>query len=184
LHLRGAFGQAAVMADQSQQVEVRRVHPDQWATYREVRLAALADSPEAFSSTLEREQGFGEQLWRDRLGSNVSLLAWLADRPVGTVTVLGPGIIPDTDGFADAWNLVAMWVSPAARRLGVGAQLVEAALDAARSGAAPALLLWVVESNDPARSLYERLGFLATGDREGYPNQPGQWEQLMVRELA
>ena len=172
------------MADQPEQVVITRVSPDQWATYRSVRLAALTDSPEAFSSTVERELGFGEQLWRDRMGANVTLLAWLDSRPVGTVTVLQAGVIGDIDGFAGAWHLVAMWVDPSARRLGVGVQLVTAALDAARSGGAPALLLWVVETNDRARSLYERLGFLATGDREAYPNQPGQWEQLMVRELA
>jgi GNAT superfamily N-acetyltransferase len=163
--------------------DISRVHSDQWASYREVRLAALADSPEAFSSTLERELGFDEQLWRSRLGSNVSLLAWLDQQPVGTVTVLGPGIIPEIPGFADAWHLVAMWVRPAARRLGVGTRLVEAATQAARSGGAPALLLWVVETNDAARELYERMGFRATGIRQPEDGRPA-WEQLMVRELA
>jgi GNAT superfamily N-acetyltransferase len=171
------------MVDQPEQVVISRVSPDQWATYREVRLAALTDSPEAFSSTVERELGFGEQLWRDRMGANMTLLAWLDRRPVGTVTVLDTEL-SDTHGFTGAFHLVAMWVDPSARRLGVGAQLVSAALDAAKSGGAPALLLWVVEANDRARSLYERLGFLATGHREAYPNQPGQWEQLMVRGLA
>jgi ribosomal protein S18 acetylase RimI-like enzyme len=171
------------MVDQSEKLVIARVSPDQWETYREVRLAALTDSPEAFSSTAERELEFPEQLWRDRLGANVSLLAWAGGRPGGTVTVLGSEL-SDTHGFTGAWHLVAMWVNPSARRLGVGGQLVEAAAEAARSGGAPALLLWVVETNDRARSLYERLGFRATGVREAYPNQPGQWEQLMVRELA
>jgi len=171
------------MVDQSEKLVIARVSPDQWETYRQVRLAALTDSPEAFSSTIEREQRYPEQLWRDRLGANASLLAWLDGRPVGTVTVLDTALA-ETHGFTGAWHLVAMWVNPSARRLGVGAQLVEAAAEAARSGGAPALLLWVVETNDRARSLYERLGFRATGVREAYPNQPGQWEHLMVRELA
>jgi ribosomal protein S18 acetylase RimI-like enzyme len=171
------------MADHPENLVIARVSPDQWATYREVRLAALTDSPEAFSSTAELEREYPEQLWRDRLGANASLLAWLDDRPVGTVTVL-PTELADTHGFTGAWHLVAMWVDPTARRLGVGAQLVSAALDAAKSGSAPALLLWVVETNDRARSLYERLGFRATGIKDPYPNQPGQWEELMVRELA
>jgi ribosomal protein S18 acetylase RimI-like enzyme len=171
------------MSDEQEQLVISRVSPDQWATYREVRLAALTDSPEAFSSTLERELGFPELLWRERLGSNISLLAWLGDRPVGTVAVLTTEIA-DTHGFTGAWHLVAMWVSPAARRLGVGARLVEAAAVAARSGGAPSVLLWVVETNDPARKLYERAGFRAPGIRQAYPNQPGEWEQLMIRELA
>lgn len=171
------------MVGQSEQVVISRVSPDQWATFRSVRLAALTESPEAFSSTVERELGYPEQLWRDRLGANATFLAWLDDRPVGTVTVLDTKLA-DTHGFTGAFHLVAMWVDPSARRLGVGAQLVSAALDAARTGGAPALLLWVVESNDRARTLYERQGFRDTGIRDAYPNQPGQWEQLMVRELA
>jgi GNAT superfamily N-acetyltransferase len=172
------------MVGQPEQIVISRVSPDQWETYREVRLAALTESPEAFSSTVERELAFPEQLWRDRMGANVTLLAWLDSRPAGTVTVLPAGVIPDVNGFAGAWHLVAMWVDPSARRLGVGGQLVSAALGAAKAGGAPALLLWVVETNDRARSLYERLGFRATGHREAYPNQPGQWEQLMVCQLA
>ncbi|HET7014403.1 MAG TPA: GNAT family N-acetyltransferase [Streptosporangiaceae bacterium] len=171
------------MALRPEELIVGRVSPDQWTTYREVRLTALTDSPEAFSSTLERELEFPEQLWRDRIGSNIGLLAWQADRPVGTVAVLSTEIA-DTHGFTGAWHLVGMWVSPTARRLGVGARLVEAAADAARSGSAPALLLWVVESNDAARTLYERQGFVATDVRQAHPNQPGEREQLMVRELA
>ncbi len=171
------------MTDQRKQAAIARVRPDQWATYREVRLAALADSPQAFSSTFAREQEFAEQLWRDRLGSNITLLARLDDRPAGTVAVLGTELA-DTHGFTGAWHLVAMWVSPSARRLGVGAQLVQAAADAARAAGAPALLLWVVETNDPARTLFERLGFRSQGIRQAYPNQPGQWEQLMIRDLA
>jgi GNAT superfamily N-acetyltransferase len=172
------------MTNQQELAVVRRVHPDQWATYREVRLAALTDSPKAFSSTLDRELGFEPQLWRDRLGANVSLLAWLDQQPVGTVTVLRPGIIPDIDGLAGAWHLVAMWVSPPARRLGVGTQLIDAAAQAAAAGGAPALLLWVVETNDPARELYERMGFRATRVRQPEDGRPALWEQLMIRELA
>ena len=171
------------MAGQLEQVVISRVNPDQWATYREVRLAALADSPESFSSTLERELGFTEQVWRDRLGTNTSLLAWLDNRPVGTVAVLRTEFA-ETHGFTGAWHLIAMWVNPSARRLGLGGQLVAAAADLARSAGAPSLLLWVVETNDAARVLYERQGFRATGIRQAYPNQVGEWEQLMIRELA
>src|SRR5260370_37513571 len=47
---------------------VRRILPDEWQVYRQVRLTALAQAPDAFMSTLERGQGFGEGIWRPRLG--------------------------------------------------------------------------------------------------------------------
>ncbi len=69
---------------------VRRLDPAEWDLYRQVRLAALAESPEAFSSTLDREQELGEDRWRSRLGSAATFLAWRlawrAGDPVGTAT--------------------------------------------------------------------------------------------------
>src|SRR5258708_39325174 len=47
---------------------VRRILPDEWQVYRQVRLTALAEAPDAFMSTLGREQGFGEEIRRQRVG--------------------------------------------------------------------------------------------------------------------
>jgi hypothetical protein len=45
-------------------VEVRRVEAEEWAAARRARLAALADAPAAFASTLDRELGLDEAMWR------------------------------------------------------------------------------------------------------------------------
>jgi len=73
-------------------IQVRRVRPGEWATLRAVRLAALADAPEAFGSTTARELAFGEAEWRRRAGSAPNFIAWREDDPVGLATVVGrPG---------------------------------------------------------------------------------------------
>ncbi|HUC57080.1 MAG TPA: GNAT family N-acetyltransferase [Streptosporangiaceae bacterium] len=163
-------------------VQVRLIGADDWATYREVRLAALADTPEAFSSSLERERAFGEQTWRDRIAAAATFLAFLDDAPAGTVTVLGYEQ-NHNHGFTGAAHIVAMWVSPPARKRGIGRRLVSAALDQARSAGAPSAVLWVFEDNERAYGLYERMGFRATEFRDSPPGRPDDVEVLMVADL-
>ena len=81
--------------------EARRLGPDDWEAFREIRLRSLADSPDAFGSTLEREQEFTEDDWRRRLSG-----------PVYAVTDPGPvavGGLFDNEGVLHVWG---MWTDP------------------------------------------------------------------------
>ncbi len=166
--------------------QVSRVHPAEWRVYRQVRLAALAEAPYAFMSTLEREQAFGEDTWRERLGSPTAatFIAWRDGEPTGTAT----GIIDDgAEEYAvpGAWHLVGMWVDPNARGIGVAAQLVETVAEHARAERAASLVLWVTEINDRARRFYKKLGFVPTGARQPVrPEEPEHWEEQMIRRLG
>src|SRR5258708_16437331 len=129
-------GVRAVPADPA----IRRILPDEWQVYRQVRLTALAEAPYAFMSTLEREQGFGEDIWRQRLGSPTAatFLAWRDGQPAGTAT----GKVDDSsDEYAvpRAWQLVGVWVDPRARGLGLPDELVATLPCPAMSDAAPTL---------------------------------------------
>jgi ribosomal protein S18 acetylase RimI-like enzyme len=166
--------------------EIRRARPAQWVTYRQLRLTALADSPQAFSSTLAGEQVLAGELWRGRLDSATaaSFLAWQDDRPVGMAT----GKIDDPDDeFAvpGAWQLVGMWVAPEARGTGVADGLVEQVAAHALSAGAASLVLWVTEINGRARAFYRRAGFGPTGARQLVrPDDPGHYEVQMIRQLG
>jgi hypothetical protein len=44
---------------------IRRFDRDEWPTYRAVRLRALGDSPDAFGSTLAREEALTDAEWAE-----------------------------------------------------------------------------------------------------------------------
>jgi GNAT superfamily N-acetyltransferase len=144
-------------------VLMRKASPEDWRTLRDIRLAALRDTPDAFTMTHDQEAAFTEADWLNRIsGGGVNFLAYLpevtASEPVGLVGGYWP-----TPGVAE---LVAMYVRPQARGRGVGEALVGAVLGWARAEQATAVHLWVNESNKHARLLYERCGFSPTGERQ------------------
>ena len=56
------------------QLELVRLTPTAWREYREIRLAALAEAPFAFGSTLAEERRLRAADWRARLAGGRSLL--------------------------------------------------------------------------------------------------------------
>jgi GNAT superfamily N-acetyltransferase len=163
---------------------VRRATADEWARWREIRLAALADSPAAFGSTLERELGFDEALWRERLGHpvNHSFFAELDGEVVG---IAGGYVRPDERGPDGVIaELVAMWVRPDARGRGVARALVDAVADWARESGRPELRLFVSGGNEAAERVYERAGFARNGYSQPMPNDPERLEVEMTRQLS
>jgi ribosomal protein S18 acetylase RimI-like enzyme len=170
----------------SRTASVRRLVPGDWAALREVRLAALADAPYAFSSTLERELAFDEREWRTRIGQTAYVGAWALGPGDGRAGAPAGGLVGLAGGFAEAagWHLVSMWVSPRLRGQGVAGDLVTAVCELARADGAAQVALWVTEVNDRARAFYRRAGFRETGERSLVrPQEPGHWERRMVRDL-
>jgi ribosomal protein S18 acetylase RimI-like enzyme len=134
---------------------------------RDVRLAALADAPDAFAATLAGELRQPEAQWRERIGARPWFLGFQDGQPAGLVAALPPRPEPD-----QAWHLVSMWVSPGARGGGLAGLLVSAVTEHVRRAGADRVTLWVAVGNDRARALYRRMGFTPTGRRQVYP-RPG-----------
>ncbi|SNT12576.1 Ribosomal protein S18 acetylase RimI [Asanoa hainanensis] len=153
-------------------VDLRVLSDDDWKLWRDLRLAALAEAPYAFGSTLADWQDAPEPRWRDRLrlpGAR-DLVAYLGDEPVGMAT----GVPTDPTTV----ELISVWVSPAGRGRGVGDALVEALASWATESGVPSLKLAVRTDNAAARRLYERTGF-----RDAGPNPEDPAEILMERSL-
>ena len=161
------------MARQWHVLELRHLIPDDWPTWRAVRLEALREAPQAFSSTLEAWQGPGdtEERWRQRLEAvALNVVAEVDGTAAGQVS----GTAPDHGGTVE---LISMWVDPSVRRRGVGAALVGEVVAWSAQQAGTAVRLAVREANAPAIALYERCGFALTD----VPADGG--ERIMTRPL-
>lgn len=156
---------------------IKRVGKDDWAHLREIRLAALADFPSAFASTLERAQQYQEEDWRNWAEGAATFLAFHSGAPVG----LAAGIDGDT---TDERHLVAMWVAPDHRGRGVASELLAAVRGWARDQGATSLTLWVTRTNHPAAQLYRRVGFEDTGESQPLPSNPTLIEDKLTLDLG
>ncbi len=81
---------------------------------------------------------------------------------------------------ADTAQLANLAVDPARRRHGIGAALLDDALEFCKRRGIVNLSLEVRESNAPARALYASRGFSDVGRRRGYYSQPREDAVVMV----
>jgi len=144
--------------------KIRTFAPHEWGTYRNLRLCSLADSPDAFGTTLAEEQDRSDAEWLSRLASDTDpswdlpLVAEVDREPIG----LAWGCIDRSN--PDVANLYQMWVAPSHRRLGAGQMLLEAVIAWARARNACYLDLGVTCGDSPAMRLYARAGFEPVGE--------------------
>ncbi len=140
-------------------IGLRALGADDWAVWRKLRLDALGEAPDAFSSTLAQWQGEGdtEARWRARLSTvALNVVADLDGKAAGMVSAT----VPNQDGTIE---LISMWVAPFARGRGVGDSLIAAVIEWALERMVARISLAVVESNQHAVALYRRHGFTDAG---------------------
>jgi ribosomal protein S18 acetylase RimI-like enzyme len=124
---------------------------------RTLRLEALAEAPEAFGSTYDREWARTTADWQRWLAPGVTLILEDGGTPRGLVA----GVLDAEDPCIV--HLMAMWVHPALRGSGAADSLVAEHLAWARTAGARVVRVDVFATNDRARRLYERHGFRGTG---------------------
>jgi len=149
---------------------IRLFHAAEWREYREVRLRALEDSPDAFGSTYEDSVRYPDEHWMERLRRARSE----TDYPMAAIvdgTIAGIAWARIESPEYRAAHLYQMWVDPMYRGRGIGRALMESAISWARRQNADRMILEVTCGDRPARRLYEAFGFTPIGAPE--PVRPG-----------
>ena len=106
------------------------------------------------------------------------LSLWLIAEVDGAVAgYVGSQTVLDS---ADMMNLA---VSPSFRRQGIGERLVNCLTEALKEKGVKTLLLEVRISNEPAKELYQKLGFEMVGKRPRYYEKPREDALILRKEL-
>jgi len=132
--------------------------PSDVRAYREIRLEALANNPEAFGSSFESEAAEALTWFENRLSGSEIFGAFSDPELLGIAGFL----IQQGPKRAHKATLWGMYVRPQARGRGVARRLAEAVINAARKQA-ELIQLCVVSDNLAAKRLYASLGFVEYG---------------------
>jgi len=164
-------------------LKIKQLTPDQWPLLKAVRLRALADAPEAFCTQLAEAAARTDAEWQENarrftlLPPAVSYHALSGGIPCGMANCFVSKDDPQTA------ELTGFWVAPEQRGTGIGAALVAAVTDWAKSQNVATLQAWVVEDNHRAIRFYEKLGFLDTGQRQPHTPEPSKQILLLAHAL-
>jgi GNAT superfamily N-acetyltransferase len=164
-------------------VEIRRLRAGEAARFRELRLRALQDSPDAFASSYEGEAELPAAHWErlaeasERALTEIVFVAEEDDAWLGTA---GGYLHEHEPGAAGLWG---MWVAPEARRRMLASHLADAVAAWARARKALTLELSVTDRSEAAAALYERLGFVPTGETKPLASNPEILEVSLSRLL-
>jgi ribosomal protein S18 acetylase RimI-like enzyme len=110
-----------------------------------------------------------EQRWRETLAGGTP--TWVAEEDRRIVGIMSAAPSRDEDAPPGTGEVWMIYVAPEAQRRGIGAALMDEALDRLRALGCETATLWVFEANSAARGFYERMGFA----HDGGPPNDDQW---------
>ena len=138
--------------------------PD-WQVLRDVVIKSLTTSPDAFLTTLDQVATRKPRFWQKKLRSAQWAVVQRHGETLGIAAAKQP-LKTDECALPDkACFIESVWIDPCLRRHGVGQRLVTYLIQQRRQAGIQDFYLWVVNHNDPAIRLYDRMDFKRT-DRE------------------
>ncbi len=145
---------------------------DDWKLLQDLRLRALEESPDAFLSKADAGKAGDEAYWRERCTRNVWVVARIGRQVVGMASSVQDPAQPPY-----ARHIESVWVDPTHRRQGVLRAMLRHLVEL--NPEVHDWFVWVLDGNDLARKVYERMGFVSTGERQALAGSFGRSEERM-----
>lgn len=163
-------------------MEIRKLDGNDAQAYYDLRIEALKDSPDAFSTRLEEaiQRPVEKTAQNLALGNAVTYGAFAAGKLLGNVTL----VRDTTPKLNHRASVVAVYVTPDERGKGLANRLMQEIFQLAEKlQGLERLDLVVASENKPAIALYEQLGFEKYGtDRQAMKTSEKYIdENLMVK---
>jgi RimJ/RimL family protein N-acetyltransferase len=146
----------------------------EWSILRDMRLAALRESPGSFLSSYSEESTYEEREWRAEFERGEWTIEVRNEKAVALV-----GVTREQDTPADECYLEYVWVRPGFRHRGIATDLIKNVLRRLLNRGFVTIWLWILDGNEPARRLYEKCGFTSTGRTQRPRRSPSRREELM-----
>jgi RimJ/RimL family protein N-acetyltransferase len=142
-------------------MEVRRLGPYDAPSYRALRIRALWEFPEAFTSSYDEDERQPIETWETRLAGQHAVF-WGAFEGPALCGMVGMERETRPKNRHKA-TVVGMYVSQEYFGTGMGRALIDALLAHARETGLELLVLTVTEGNSVATNFYEAAGFRSFG---------------------
>jgi RimJ/RimL family protein N-acetyltransferase len=142
-------------------MDIRRLDAQDAHDYRALRIRALWEFPEAFTSSYQEDEKQPIEVWEARLGRQDAMFwgAFDSGNLCGMV-----GLERETRAKnAHKGNVIGMYVSQEYFGTGMGRALIDALIAEARGLGLELLVLTVTEGNTVATNFYEAAGFRSFG---------------------
>jgi GNAT superfamily N-acetyltransferase len=158
-------------------ITVRAARAGEGPRLRELRMRAVAQAPGAFGSAIEHESALPEEHWSGLADGGEEVGVYVAIDGESWIGMAAGRWFARERGVVQLWG---MWVEPARRGERIGERLVACVRGWATMHGARFIRLGVIDGS-PAIALYERLGFVLTGETKPLMRDPSVLAVYMAR---
>lgn len=137
---------------------VKKIEKNDWKNYRDIRLEALKEEPDAFGGSYNEYKDKDDLYWIDK----ASLSGEKSERNFICAVLDNNNFISIGGAYQDEnneWNIIAIYVKKEFRGLGVGSLLLNKILEELKTRKVEKAFLRVNTKRIPAIFLYKRFGF-------------------------